>query len=892
MARRDRVPPAGDEEIDFHVEMQTKRYIAEGMSPVAARAKALRRLGDLDPARLASRAIALEMETAMLRSARWSSLMQDTRFAARVLRGSPLFTLTALITLAIGIGAAAAIFAVVNAVMLRDLPYPHASRTMMIWNSYQQEGLEHAAVAPEEFADLTARVQAFDRLAALRPQVTTLTGACSTGADCEPERLNAYVVSPGLFDLLGVGPALGRTFTEADGVSGAPRVVMLTDGLWRRRFGGDPAIIGRAITLGGVTREVIGVMSAGIRFPDEPIGYLKQRPDAWIPVNWEAVRDGRGNQYLEVLARLRPDAGPSAAQANLDAIAEDFRTRFPDRYAPPTVQWRLATLPLRDEMFGDVRPALLLLFGAVGCVLLIACANVANLTVARGTTRRRELAVRAALGAGRGRLVQQLMIETVLLTAAGALLGLGVAELALRSAVALNPGNVPGLDQARVDVFVILFAAGLALLSGVLVGLPPALGQSHADPQPGLADGARGVGTSVARQRVRGSLVVAEVALAVIVLVGAGLLVRSFVAMARVDTGFDASSTMTAHLTLPRASYTPGARAVAFHQALIERLSALPGVARASGVYPLPMSDDSWSGTIVIEGRDQTPGLPPAHAEYAVAYPGYFGTMGIRLVEGREFGPEDAAGSQLAGIVDTEFVRTYWPGESGLGKRISTFGNASTGPWTTIVGVVEHVRNRGARAAGEPQFYFSALQKPEYGMTFVVRANVDPASLAPAIRTAVRELDPALPIASLVPMDAVVARFTARERFNVVLFTVFGLVALALAGVGLYGVLASLVSQRTREIGIRLALGGRPAHLVRRVMSEGLVLAAIGLTLGIAAAAALSRFIATLLFAIEPLDPLTYAAIAVLVLAVSLAASYWPARRATLVDPVTVLRGL
>jgi putative ABC transport system permease protein len=891
-----RHPPAGarpsDDEIEFHIEMQTRRFIAAGLDPAAARAKALARFGSQQRAREASRAIALDMETLMTRSAWWPSLAQDVRFALRVLRASPLFTITALLTIGVGIGAVAAIFSVVNAVLLRDLPYPHADRTAVIWNAYRQEGLEQAAVSAEEFADIAAAATAFDRLAALRPQVTTLTGACSTGADCEPERLNAYVVSPGLFDLLGASPALGRTFTPSDGAAGAPAVVVLSDAVWQRRFGADPAIVGRIISLGGSAREVVGVMPAGLRFPDEPIGYLKPRADAWIPRSWEMVKDGRGNQYLAVIGRLGPGRSLPAAQASLDAVAETFRARFPDRYAPPKVQWRLAASSLRDQMFGDIRPALLLLFGAVGCVLLIACANVANLTAARGTTRRREMAVRTALGAGRGRLVQQLMIETALITGAGALAGVGIAELGLRAARAMNPGNVPGLDAAGIDGVVLAFAAALAAIAGALVGLVPALGQSQVDPQAGLSDGSRGAGAAAARRRVRAPLIVIEVALAVIVLVGAGLLVRSFLAMARVDTGFVADGRMTAHLSLPRASYTPAAKAVEFQRALVERLSSLPGVTRASAVYPLPMSEEAWSGTIVIEGRDPTGRLPPAHTEYAVAHPKYFETMGIRLVEGREFQPTDTEGSMLVGIVDVEFARTYWPGQSAVGRRISAFGTPGAGPWTTIVGVVGHVRNRGARAVGEPQFYFSALQKPEFGMTFVTRSDRDSATLGAAIRTAVRELDPTLPIASLAPMDHVIARFTARDRFNVALFSIFGGVALALAAVGLYGVLASLVSQRTREIGIRLALGGRPGDVVRSVLGEGVLLAAIGLALGLAAAAALSRFVETILFAVKPLDPVTYAMIAAIVLAVSLLASYWPARRAMMVDPVTVLRGL
>src|SRR5579864_8427986 len=881
---------ASDDEVEFHIQMRTRRYVEAGLDPVEAHAKALARLGDLGSARTASRAIALEMEASASRRAWWPTLLQDARFALRVLRGAPLFTITALLTMAIGIGAATAVFSVVNSVLLRKLPYPSATRTVVVWDSYQQAGLERTAVSPEEFADLMVGSHAFDRMAAARPQMTTLTGACSPGAGCEPERLDSYLVSPDLFDMLGVSPTLGRSFTRADGGTGAARVVLLSDALWRRRFGADPTIVGRSITLGGLTFEVVGVMPASIRFPDEPIGYLKQRADVWIPRSWETVKDGRGNQYLAVLARLRPGASMETARANLAVVAADFRVRFPDRYAPPRVQWRLAMVSLRDEMFGDVRPAVLLLFGVVGCILLIACANVANLTVARGTRRRREMAVRSALGAGRGRLVQQLMIETLLLTGVGAGLGVLVAETGLRGALALNPGNIAGLESARLDAMVLTFTAALAIVTGLIVGLVPALGQSQADPQSAMADGARGVGSTAPRLRVRASLVVAEVALAVVVLIGAGLLIRSFVEMTRVPIGFSIDRMMTAGIALPRTAYTPGDKAIAFQRALLSRISALPGVTHSSAVYPLPMSNDGWSGSIVIDGRDDRPGQPPAHAEYAVAHPHYFETMRIPVIEGREFAVTDAAGSPSVGIVDVEFARQYWPGKSAIGQRVSPFGDPGVGPWTTIIGVVGHVRNKGARDAGDGQFYFSALQKAEFGMAFVARTISGPATLASAIRSAVHELDPGLPIASLEPMDQVVARFTARERFNVALLTIFGFVALALAAVGLYGVLASLVSQRVREIGIRLALGASSAQVMRRVIAEGLGLAALGLVLGLATAAALSRLGETLLFDVAPVDPVTYGFIAAIIMAVSLGAAYWPARRIMTVDLVAVLR--
>ena len=876
-----------NDELEFHIEMQTRRYVEAGLDPVAARAKAMERIGDIEAAMRASRAITPNTEITMKQP--WlATLSQDAKYAVRVLVRTPFFTATALLTLAVGIGATTAIFSVVNAVLLRTLPYPNADRILVFYDSYPGD-IGQAATAPEEFADVRSQSQAFEHFAALRPQISALTDDCLS-SDCEAERVNHYAVSPQLFDLLGVQPQRGRAFTAADGVVGAPRVVMLTDSLWRRRYGADPAVIGRTISLAGIPRVVVGIMPAGMRFPDEAVGYLTERADLWTPLNWEAVKDGRGNQYLLTMALLRPGVTIGQGQADLKRIGDGFKTQWPDRYAEPKVHWQLGSMSLTEQMIGDVRLGLIVLFGAVACVLLIACANVANLMLARGATRRRELAVRSALGANRRRLIQQLLIETLVLTTAGTLLGLGVAAGSLKGLLALDPGNIPRLDGASIDASVLLFAAVMAVLTGVIVGLVPALRQAGANPQTALGDAQRGTDTASPRRRLRGLLVMGEVAIAVVVLTGAALLVRSFIAMASVPVGVKAEGVAVARLSIPRATYNEPAKVFAFHQSMRDRLSAMPGVKRASAVYPLPMAGNNWGGSVGIVGRPEVSGVPGPHAEYAVALPGYFETVGIPLIEGRDFTDSDNPSAPQAVIVDEEFARTYWPGESALGKRIAINGDTEKGPFQTVLGVVGHVRNKGAREKGESQLYLPALQKPEYSLFFVARTEGDPSALLPSIRAAVREQDAKLPIALMSTMDEVLAKFTARDRFNTLLFTIFGCVALAIASVGLYGVLAFLVTQRTREIGIRMALGGKPGGIVRSVVFEGLALTAVGLVSGLGIAVLLGRWMKDLLFEIKPTDPLTYGVIAGVMFAVALIAAFGPARRATRVDPVDVLR--
>jgi predicted permease len=522
-------------------------------------------------------------------------------------------------------------------------------------------------------------------------------------------------------------------------------------------------------------------------------------------------------------------------------------------------------------------------------VLLIACANVANLLLARGVARARELAVRSALGAGRRRLIQQLLVETVVLALAGTALGVGIAALSLQVLVAVQPTDLPRLDQVALDLTTLLFAVGAALVTSLVIGLAPALTQTPRAPQASLTAAPRGSGTSL-RRIPRAAVVVLEVALAGVLLTAAALLVRSYERVTSTPIGLDPNQVAVTRLTLARAEYDQPEKVFEFQRGMRERLLAIPGVELASAAYPLPLSASGWSGTVGVVSRPRTPGLPEPHAEFAVALPGYFQTLGVRMVEGRDFADTDTAASPAVAIVDTEFARQYFPGRSPIGERLAWNGNLDEGPFQTIVGVVGHVRNRGPRENGEGQVYFAALQKQEFSLFFVTKTATTSSSVMPAIRSAVREANPRLPIAQLTTMEGLVRTVTSRERFNAGLFLAFGLVALAIAATGLYGVLAFVVAQRTRDIGVRLALGGTPSSLVRGVVTESVLLSAVGLAVGLGTASLLSQAMDEFLFGVDPVDPISYGVITAVMLTVAVIAAWGPARRAARVDPATVLR--
>ncbi len=872
-----------DEELAAHLELQTRRFIEAGLDDESARRAARDRFGDMTRVRSECHDIRMGMERQMRRADWLEELWMDVRFAVRGLRRAPLFAAVVIGTMAIAIGASTSIFSVVHAVLLRSLAYDHGDRVDVVWNASATAPHERFAVSAPEYFDLVAQLRDHDAVAAIAPQPSALVASGG-----EPERLMAYVATPNVFDLLGARPALGRAFGGDDGRPGAPRTVILSHGLWTRRFGGDAQIIGHTINVAGFPRTVVGVMPPGVRFPDAPVGFLQRRADLWIPSTLETSRnDSRGNQILAVIARRRANIDDRRAQADVDAVAARWRADYPDRYASESAKaWRLAAVPLRDEMVGGARSALAIVSGAVALVLLIACINVANLLVARGTARRHEIGIRTALGAGRGRLVRQLLTESLVLSFAGGVVGVAAAGLGMRVLTRTNGTTLPRLADAGLDPVVLAVSVAITAVSGLFVGAIPAWRQSRTAVRDTLASRGGASGSRNA-DRVRSLLVGAQVAMALVVLVGAGLLVRSFVALKRVPPGFVPDQVMTAQLTVPRARYDSATKIVAFYDQLVAHAGALPGVVAASAGYPLPMSGDGWSGSVSVEGEPDGPNAPQPHAEYGVALPGYFNTLRIPLIAGREFASTDGREAPRVAIVDEVFARQHWPGQSAIGKRLN---RDRAGTWATVIGVVAHVRKGGPRNEGEPQLYLPFAQNPQTTLSVVVRSGVSPLAVAQPLRNVVRAIDPQLPLSELQPFSTLVDRATAGDRFNAAMLGAFGFVAALLAGIGLYGVMAYGISRRTREIGIRLALGGNPSSIRRMVLGEGLRIVAAGIAVGLGAAFLLSRTIAALLFRVAPTDLATYGTIALALFAVGLTASWLPARRATRIDPMLALR--
>ncbi len=893
--RHDPVRPlSADEEIDEelaqHVELLVARNIAKGMTPGAARAAAHERFGDALAVRAELRPIAHHHERKMRITEYLQELHHDLAFAVRTLRRAPLFSVVAVLTLAVAIGANTAMFSVVHRVLLRPLPYANAERTYTVNNSYPGTGLLKAAVSPAEFADLKEGLPGVDELAGVRPQPLSLTGDCGGDGSCEPQRVSAYTVSPNLFSLLGAGAALGTAFRPGDGAADAPATAVLSHALWVQRFGADSSIVGRTITTAGVVRTVIGVMPRDLRFPDVPVGYLSEPAELWLPYAWERDRQqGRGNQFLVVLARLRDGAVPEQLRAELDLLESRFKARFPPRYTGPS-QWRLAETSLRTEMVGEVRPALLMLWGVVGLVLLIACANVANLLLARSAARETEMAVRSALGAGRGRIVRQLLAEAMVLGVAAGGSGLVLATLALGAVRTLAPPTLPQVATVGISGAVLLFALAAALGASLLCGLLPAIQLSRSDLQVTLRSGVRGLGGARAGRGMRRALVVGEVALSLVVLVSAGLLLRSFGAAQRVTPPFDAAGVLSFELTLPRASHPDAAAIVAFHTAFRTSLAAAPGVRAVSAILPLPLDGGRWSGSFYAEGRQPGPNDEYPNAQYNVALPGYFAAMRLPLREGREFTDDDAAGRTPVAIVNEALAAQYWPGENALGKRINTI-DQEDGIYSTIIAVVPNVRRLGATEPEVPQIYLPLLQKIERRLSYVVRTEGDPLAAVGVVRETLRAIDPGLPVARVAAMEDLLARSVAPQRFNAALLGIFALIALVLASGGLFGVVSYLVVQRDHELGVRIALGGRPADILRLIVGDGMAMAGAGILIGIVGAWIATRALQGLLFGVSPNDPVTWITVAAVLAAVSFLASYLPARRATRIDPITALRG-
>jgi putative ABC transport system permease protein len=809
------------------------------------------------------------------------TLWKDVQYAARVLLKSKGFTAVAVIAVALGVGANTAIFSVVNAVLLRPLNYKDPAQLVLINHNYPKIDLKASVSAPG-YAYYRDHAQSFSDVAAATGWSVNLTG------EGEPERLQGMAATPNLFALLGAEAAEGRTFTAEEGQVGNNKVVVLGHAFWRRRFGGVAAV-GKSLMLNGEPYTVVGVMPPSVEFGREWSG---QAPDLWSPLAFTPQQLDPNTsltfENLSALARLKPGVGRAQAQAELDSIAAELRRQYMP--GADASNWGLLLTPFDEFVVGKIRTPLLFLLGAVAFVLLISCANVANLMLARAAVRQKEIAVRTALGASRWRVVRQLLTESVLLSLAGGAVGLLLAMWGVDLLLKLNENKIPRAAEVRLDSRVLLFTLGVSVLTGLVFGLAPAFQTSGANLHDTLKEGGRS-GQLGVRRGLRNVLVVIEMACAVVLLVCAGLLIRSFVELQRVNPGFQPAGVLAMQVSLPTSKYKEGTQRGAFDRQLLEEVRGLAGVKSAATITTLPMSGWNQSGSFRIEGRQVAPNESAPHGDRWMASEDYFQTMGIPLIKGRYFDARDTADAPGVAVVSEALARKYWPDEDPVGKRITFEGGPQQPRWREVVGVVGHVRNEGLEGESRGQYYVPYEQRPNNADLFlVVRADGDPAALAPSVRGRIASVDKDLPVYKVTTMERLVSDSLAQRRFSMFLFGVFAALAMALAVVGLYGVMSYAVAQRTHEIGLRMALGAQGRDVLRMVVGQGMALVAVGLGLGLLVAFLLTRLMASLLYGVSAADPLTYAGIALLLSAVALIASYIPARRATKVDPMVALR--
>jgi putative ABC transport system permease protein len=806
-----------------------------------------------------------------------AAFITDLRYALRVLFRQPGFAIVAALTLAIGIGANTAIFSIVNAVLLRPLPFANPDSLVVLWSNTRAE--RGGAASPDDFLDFRRDQRSFTDIAALANSSATLT---SRGA--EAERLRGMRVSAGLLSILGVSPRLGRDFLADEDTPGGQRVALLSHGLWERRFAADPSLVGKTLNLDGEAHTVIGVMPEGFDFP---VGFASiQPPDFWQPLRLDPAQPNRGAHFLRVVGRLKSGVTMAAAQAEMTAIAR----RLEQQHPLTNTNWGLWVFPLHEEYAGDVRQPLLVLLAAVGCVLLIACANVANLLLARATARSKELSVRVALGAGRGRLIRQLLTESLLLAGIGGLLGLGIATWSLELVPALAGDSLPRAATIGVDLRALAFTAGAVLLTGILFGLAPAWQIARSAIADSLRASSRSTGATPGTHKLRAGLVVGEVALAFVLLVGAGLMIRSFQQLESVRPGFSPERIMSAQLALPDALYQEEPRRTDLVGRYLEHLRAVPGVQTAAVTTLLPMARQDALLVFSVEGRpDEGPGRWPISRVSTVSDQ-YFETLSIPLVRGRYLDARDQPGTEGAAVISRTLARRFFKDQDPLGQRVKLAPPQDDSPWLTIVGVVDDVRHRNLAQAVEPLLYTAYAHAPTANMNVVVRGDLAPAELGSALTRELAAIDRNLALVNVRTMEAVVSMSLASERFRTRLLGAFALIALLLAAIGVYGVMAYSVEQRSQEMGLRMALGAEPRHVIRLVAGQGLALIGLGLLIGVAAAVALTRLVASLLYETSPTDPVTFVAIAALLLSAAAAATYVPARRATRADPMIVLR--
>jgi putative ABC transport system permease protein len=857
-----------NEELDAFLEILIEIKLKEGLDPEEARRAALLELGGKEQVKEQVRQARLGYH--------WETWWQDLRYALRMLRKNPGFTAAAVVTLALGIGANTAIFSVCNAVLLKPLPYSEPGRIVMLWE--QRRGESPGGVAPANFVDWREQTHSFDEVAAISPFSSFILAGQN-----EPARLRGAAVTSNFFTLLGVRLALGRNFMVEEDRPDRNRVVILTHRTWQEHFGGQPDIAGKYVTLNDNSYTVVGVLPPDFQFASKASDFQAQNQfEIWTPLALDREKLQRGTHPLQVFARLKPGIEQVQAQAELNVVAANLERLYPD----DNREKGITAVSLGEQVTANVRPALATLLGAVGLLLLIACANVANLLLSRAAAREKEMAVRVALGASRRRLAQQLLTESLLLSSLGGSGGFLFALATISALASRLPADLSRASGIAVDARILVFTAIISLATGILFGLAPLFQAQRVSANESLKQSGRAV--SASQSRIRSSLVVAQIAIATILLIGAGLMAKSFWALLHVSPGFRTEHILTARLSLPRSRYADNQRIADFQRELLQSVSNTPGVQSAGFATYLPLSrtDNAWA--FFIEGRPPLPVGVYHMAKYRPASPGYFEAIGIPLLRGRSFSFADTKDAPWVVIINQELARAHWGQEEPVGQRLRFGGQV----WRTVIGVVGDVLHEGLDGNANPEMYVPFTQAPnlQSESRIVMRTAIDPAAMAANLRGSVSAIDRALPVDQVETMEQLVSVSMAQPRFRTVLLAAFSIIALLMASIGIYGVMNYLVIQRTREFGIRLSLGARQGDILRLVLGRAMFLIGLGLCLGLFGSFLLVRLIAKLLYGITPLDPLTFLTIPILLSAVALIASYIPARRATRVDPMVALR--
>lgn len=856
------------EELNAYLELLTEKKMKEGMNQKEARRAALLEIGGVEQVKEQVRAkrVGFGLET----------LLRDLRYGLRSLGKKPGFTLTAIIALALGIGANTAIFSVVNGVLLRSFDYAHSDRITMIWERFAQQADHKNVVSPANFLDWQKRSRSFERMAAVWDARMNFSGSG------EPIEVQAQIVSAAFFPVLGVQPFIGRWFTEAEEQAGNNLVVILSHQLWQERFGADNSVLGQKVTISGRIYTIVGVMPPGFHF-------LNEQVQIWRPIALDPAEDFRktSGRFLRCVGRLAPGVSLQQAQSEMNVITRQLEQQYPAY----NTGWGVWLVPIREQIVGDVRPILFVLLAAVGFVLLIACANVANLLLARAAARQRELALRAALGATRNRLLRQLLTESMLLSLCGAIVGVGLAYWGVALLKAFGPDNIPRLREISIDPRVLLFTFAISLITGVAFGLVPALQASRADMNDALKEGSRG--STGGRSVLRNIFVISEVSLALVLLVGAGLMIRSFLRLHQMKTGFESDRVLTLRVQLPGAKYPDDQKRLTFFKEAQQRIATLPGVKTIGAINFLPLTGMASSTAFNIVGQPEAPHGQEPGTEVRVINGDYFGAMGIPLLKGRLFDERDGPSSRVT-IINETMARKFFPNENPIGKQLAILWAppepGKPKPIDEIIGVVGDTRETSLDRDPNAAIYWPLARESYQFMTLIVRSAVDPIQLVASIQREIRAIDPDQPVADVHTLDQVVAKSIARPRFDTMLLGIFAGVALLLASVGLYAVMNYSATQRTQEIGIRMALGAKPSDILRLVVGHGMKLTVAGIVIGIAASLALTRMMASLLFGVTATDLPTFLGVSALLAAVAFLANYIPAHRATRVNPVVALR--